>query len=98
MTKTALSVDLDRCCLPHVLSSHVTKTCSSLPAGLTVFCCRERSEAQEQVVEKQGMEKLEKEPEEEERTEEVEVEAGKAAHPTECRQDPREHPRVSPGG
>ena len=77
MTKTALSVDLDRCCLPHVLSSHVTKTCSSLPAGLTVFCCRERSEAQEQVVEKQDMEKLEKEPEEEERTEEVEVEVNK---------------------
>ena len=62
----------------HVLSSHVTPTCSSPSAGLTVFCCRERSEAQEQVVEKQDMEKLEKEPEEEEeRTEEVEVEVNR---------------------
>ena len=76
MTKTLCSVDLDRCCLPHVLSLHVTSTCFSLPAGLTVFCCRERSEAQEQVVEKQDMEKLEKEPEEE-RTEEIEVEVNK---------------------
>ena len=58
-------------------------TCLLSSAGLTLFCCREQgSEAQEQVVEKLDMEKLEKEPEEKEqgegeKTEEVEVEVNR---------------------